>query len=186
MKLKTLLGQIYEPFGNEWVKANGYVFDSARKCELTLAGSIAIAVSRKKAIRPPGDIDFVCSSFEAARHFTGTLEEFLIKRSVYWKTLTNSKTPFCPDGCSIHIRFVAPFWLPICIMVIPEVNHWRVSGGDLIQNYEDVVEAAKLLDERDGKGRVEEEPRERVGLPIEHHEAWMDSESSEQHTYQPK
>lgn len=160
MKLKSLLGQIYEQFGHEWVKQNGFVFDTARKCELTLAGSIGLAVARKKAIRPPGDIDFVCASNEEAMHFINKLQGFLLKRSVYWRILVNSRTAFCPKGCTAHFRFVSPFWLPICVMVIGEVRHWRVSGGNLIQNFDDVVQAAKDLDERDGKGRLDEEPKE--------------------------
>lgn len=154
MKLKTLLGQIYEPFGNEWVKQNGFVFDAARTTGITLAGSIAIAVARKKAVKPPGDIDFVCSSNAEALHFLNVLQEYLLSKSVYWKVQVNSRTCFCPTGCTAHFRLTAPFWLPICIMVIGSVNHWRVSGGNLIQDFADVLESAKDLEARDGKDRT--------------------------------
>lgn len=159
MRLKTLLTSIYEPFGNHWVKSNGIVFDAARQAGLTLAGSIALSVGRKKTVRLPGDIDFVCETVSQARDFIKRLEDFLLKKSVYWKVQINSKTAFCPDGCTVHFRFTAPFWLPICIMVIPKVSYWRVTGGDQIQNFDDVVKAAKALDERDGKGRLDEEPK---------------------------
>lgn len=164
MKLKDLLSTIYESLGNHWVAQNGIVFDQARVAGLTLAGSIALAVGRKKAVRPPGDIDFVCATIGEARTFVAALENFLLKRSVYWKVQTNSRTAFCPDGCTAHVRFTAPFWLPVCVMVIGEVRHWRVEGGNLIQQFDDVVKAAKSLDERDGKGRMEDpnEPSERV------------------------
>lgn len=156
MKLKPLLASLYEPFGNEWVKQNGIIFDQARKHSLTLAGSIAIAVGRKKAIRPPGDIDFVCVDITQARAFVHGLEDFLLTRSVYWKVQTNSKTSFCPRGCTAHVRFTAPFWLPVCVMVIPEVHAWLIEGGYSIQQFNDVVAAAKELDSRDGKGRVDD------------------------------
>lgn len=197
MKLKTLLGQIYEPFGNEWVKQNGFVFDKARQTGATLAGSIALAVGRKKAVRPPGDLDFVCQSIQEARNFIHALEDFLFKRSIYWKVQINSKTAFCPDGCSVHFRFTAPFWLPICVMVIPEVRFWRVDGGNQIQQFDDVVRAAKALDDRDGKGRINvdefddiqfpdppeepyEEPRDKFGIQMESH---LDEQD---HTYSPR
>lgn len=154
MRLKTLLGSLYEPFGNEWVKKNGFVFDAANRAGLSLAGSIAIAVGRKKAIKSPGDIDYVCSSVEDARKFIADIEKFLLTKSTYWSVQTNSKTAFCPDGCSVHFRIKTAFWLPVCVMVIPEVNYWRVSGGYKIQSFDDVVEAAKLLEERDGKDRT--------------------------------
>lgn len=161
MKLKTLLGQIYEPFGNEWVKQNGIVFDVARTTGITLAGSIAIAVARKKAIKLPGDIDFVCHSDDEALHFINSLQDYLLSKSVYWKVQVNSRTCFCPTGCTAHFRLTAPFWLPICVMVIGEVRHWRAGGGNLIQDFNDVVESAKELEARDGKDRtshLEEQP----------------------------
>lgn len=154
MKLKTLLGQIYEPFGNEWVRQNGFVFDAARTSGITLAGSIAIAAARKKAVKSPGDIDFVCASNAEALHFLNALQEYLLSKSVYWKVQINSRTCFCPTGCTAHFRLTAPFWLPICIMVIVELHHWRVSGGNLIQDFSDVVESARELEERDGKDRT--------------------------------
>lgn len=154
MKLKTLLGKIYEPFGNEWVKHNGFVFDQARACGLALAGSIAIAVSRKKAIKLPGDIDFVCQNNSEAQYFINILQDYLLKKSVYWKIQVNSKTHFCPKGCTAHFRITVPFWLPICVMVIGEVKYWRIEGGNQIQQFNDVVNAAKALEERDGKDRT--------------------------------
>lgn len=167
MRLKTLLESLYEPFGNQWVRQNGFVFDTARKTGLTLAGSIALSVGRKKAVRSPGDIDFVCASVSEARHFTNLLEDYLLTKSVYWKVQINSKTCFCPKGVSAHIRFTAPFWLPICIMVIGEVRNWRTKGGNFIQKFDDVVEAARELDERDNKGRLEEDPEPRPGSTIQ-------------------
>lgn len=154
MKLTSLLSQIYEPFGNEWVKQNTFVFDVARKTGITLAGSIAIAVARKKAIKSPGDIDFVCHSPNEAQHFINTLQDYLLTKSVYWKVQINSRTDFCPKGCTAHFRFTAPFWLPICVMVIGEVQHWRITGGNFIQDFNDVVQSAKDLELRDGKDRT--------------------------------
>jgi hypothetical protein len=182
MKLKDLLAQIYEPLGNQWVKQNGIVFDQARVAGLTLAGSIALSVGRKKAVRLPGDIDFVCPTIKEARAFVAALEDFLLKRSVYWKVQTNSRTPFCPKGCPAHVRFTAPFWLPICIMVIGEVRFWRVDGGSKIQQFDDVVTAAKSLDEKDGKGRLEdvvdeEAPPEAVKAPATRPEPWDDAQA---------
>lgn len=169
LKLKTLLGQIYEPFGNEWVKKNGIVFDVARSTGITLAGSIAIAVARKKAVKPPGDIDFVCGSPNEALHFINALQDYLLGKSVYWKVQVNSRTCFCPNGCTAHFRLTAPFWIPICVMVIREVKHWRTGGGNLIQSFDDVVAAAKDLELRDGKDRtshLEEPDDDRRGSPI--------------------
>jgi hypothetical protein len=154
MKLKSLLGQIYEPFGNEWVKGSGIVFDIARNSNVSLAGSIAIAVARKKAAKAPGDIDFVAPNSEDAQKFIAALQNYLLTKSVYWKVQVNSRTHFCPKGCVAHFRMTVPFWLPICVMVIGEVSSWRVEGGNQIQSFDDVVEAAKDLQLRDGKDRT--------------------------------
>lgn len=154
MSLQTLLYEIYEPFGNEWVTKNSYVFSAAKRASLSLAGSIAISIGRKKAIKNPGDIDYVCSSVDEARKFITDLEKLLFQKSTYWSVQTNSKTAFCPEGCSAHFRIKTAFWLPICVMVIPEVHFWRVKGGHKIQSFDDVVESAKLLEERDGKDRT--------------------------------
>jgi hypothetical protein len=161
MRFNEYLQSIYATVGNEWVNRNGIVFLSATTEGLAIAGSIAVAIGRKKAIRIPGDIDLVCAEVKQAKAFIARLEDKLMQSSVYWKVQTNNRTAFCPDGCTTHFRITAPFWLPICVMVIGEVKMWRTQGGNPVQQFEDVVRAAEALDERDGRDRLtEEEPRD--------------------------
>lgn len=198
MKFREHLEEIYAPAGNEWVNRNGFVFYAAKQSDLSIAGSIAISLGRKKSIKIPGDIDFVCDNNQAALEFVDRLQNKLLSMSVYWRVQFNSKTEFCPDGCSVHIRFTAPFWLPICVMVVEKVNFWRTNGGNQIQSFNDVIKAAKELDERDGKGRVPEdleewvEPREPVHQDLYEEEPsvferlFSNTLATEDNTYKPK
>ncbi len=170
MKFTEHLNSIYSQFSPEtWVNQNSFVFYNAKKCGLALAGSIAISVGRKKAIKIPGDIDFVSPSLEKAMEFVGILQAKLFQYPSYWKVMINNRTAFCPPGCTTHIRVQTGFWLPICIMVIPtDTFHvWRTEGAQIIQKFDDVVLAAEALDERDEKGRITEEIKADKGEPIE-------------------
>jgi len=158
MKLTELLTTVYAGFNeSKWIEHNNYVFWAARKHNLALCGSIAIAIARKKAIKIPGDIDLVCGSQSQAFQFINTLQEKLLTKKTYWSTRVNSGTDFCPPGSTTHIRFNCGFWLPICVMVIPEENfkYWRSAQGTMIQDFSVVINAAKAMDERDSKGRIE-------------------------------
>lgn len=157
MKFTELLTSIY---GDKlWIERNNFVFWAARKSGLSLGGSIGIAVSRKKMVNQPNDIDFLAHNFGCAQSFIHLLERKLFQRKSYWKTMVNHGTDFCPEGVETHIRFQCFLWLPICIMVLPKgkLSSWRTSQGMQIQNFKDIVSAAKALDERDEKGRITSE-----------------------------
>jgi len=152
------LEKIYKPVGEtDWVKQNSFIFTMASINNLAIAGSIAIAVARKKAVKIPGDIDFVCDSVEQAKKFISSVENKLWDYSCYYRVLTNHKTKFCPPGCSVHFRIITPFWMPICVMVIDPAmfQWWLFCKCYNVQNFNKVVQAAKDLDARDGKKRME-------------------------------
>jgi len=155
-KLISSLEGIYSPQGDvSWVKRNSFIFTQAAVNDLAIAGSIAIAIARKKSIRQPGDIDFVCDSIERARSFIKAVEDKLLDYSCYYKVMTNHKTSFCPPSCSAHFRIITPFWMPICVMVIdPSMLRWWIHCGSYnVQDFNSVIDAAKALDERDNRGR---------------------------------
>lgn len=160
MKFTDHLKTIYIDFEPEtWVHQNSFVFHTAKKCGLAICGSIAIAVGRKKAIKKPGDIDFVASDLTAATAFVGALQAKLFQYPSFWKVMINNQTSFCPPGCVTHFRIQTGFWMPICVMVLPKdkFNIWYTEGGQIIQQFNNVIDAASELQERDGKERVTEE-----------------------------
>jgi len=171
-KLIEKISGLYSEFGcTEWVKRNSYVLTAAASSGLAIAGSLAIAICRTKASKVPADLDFVCSSKQDAKEFIDRLESKLEQGKCYWSIRTNFGTKFCPPGSLIHYRIETPFWMPVCVMVInPEsFGCWDYCQYYHVQHFGDVVRAAKALDERDKKGRVDceiEKESKSVEIPI--------------------
>lgn len=192
MKFTEFLTTVYPPDFNEdyWIENNNYVFWAAREHGLALAGSIAIAVSRKKAVKKPGDIDLVASNLIQAFQFIYTLQEKLLTYKAFWNIRVNNRTDFCPPGSTCHIRFMSPFWMNICVMVIPEENFkiWRSSQGMMIQDFNSILSAAKAMDERDGKNRIEqiEEPDKSIKVHIPIFDEFMECDSDDEPVFRPE
>lgn len=154
-KFTERLEHIYAEIGSEWVKKNEFVFAEAKTCGLALAGSIGGAVAAKKAKKIPGDIDFVCRDVGQAMRFHSRLQDKLLQYPTFWQIQINNRTKFCPDNVETHLRFHAPFWLPICVFVLKEgyFRQWFTPEAYPIQFFEDVSKAAEEMEKRDGKAR---------------------------------
>jgi len=63
------LENLYTPIDYKWVSRNSLVLNAARQSGIALGGSIAMAITRKKAVKEPGDIDFFTSDMKKAENF---------------------------------------------------------------------------------------------------------------------
>ena len=160
-KFTERLRSIYADIGNGWVEKNEFVFSEAKTCGLALAGSIGGAVASKKAKKIPGDIDFVCRNVGQAMRFHARLQDKLLQYPTFWQIQINNRTKFCPENVETHLRFHAPFWLPVCVFVLKDgrFRQWFTPEAYPVQLFEDVKREAKEMEKRDGKERrVLEEP----------------------------
>lgn len=151
---------LYGPLGDfRWIVKNAFVFEQANRCGLALGGSIGAALAlkgHKKPSRLPGDIDYVCASYGDAKAFMEALERKLMDYPEgHWRVGVNHRNKFTPPRCRTHFRFQSSFWLPICIMIIPEDKFkvWYTEDGFRVQFLEVIKETAAALNERDNKGR---------------------------------
>lgn len=164
------LHTVYIPTGDTgWIDNLRNTFEDAKLHGLALAGSVAASVAYGTATKPPKDVDFVTDSLHAALAFIQTLQVRLATNSIHWKISVNSHNDHTPPGCITHFRFWCPFWLPICVMVIPSENFkcWYSVGGQPIQIFSKVKEAGDACGERDGKKRIWQEMPEPAVLPQE-------------------
>lgn len=171
MNIQEKLESVYlETKQIEWIKGNRFVFEQAKINGLALAGSIAIALAKKRSSKLPSDIDFVCASAAEAMAFIQALEFKLMGYKSHWRVYVNHNNEYCPPGCSTHFRFQSAMWLPICIMVIPHerFKFWFCEGGARVQIFELVKKAGEDIGVIDGKDRDLSELREKVvSIPID-------------------
>jgi hypothetical protein len=155
-KLIDGLSSLYRDFDESWVLKNSLILNLTRKHKLSFGGSIAMAITRKKAIRKPGDIDLFTNSNEDALEFIGSIIKYLHnKKGSFYRIYVNNETKFTLEGVKSHYRIVGPpYWLPICIMVLKKPIRSYFYHGAKVQFFDDVVKAAKEVTEKDGKERV--------------------------------
>lgn len=151
----TGLEELYAPVGNEWVIKNSYVLNAARTSKLSIGGSIAMAITRKKAIKIPGDIDLFTDSYYEAESFINKITSYLNNRpNTYYGIMVNNETPYCLEGVSHYVHIQVPFWHKICVMVLKDSIRSFIWNRTKVQYFDDVVKAAKKVTEIDGKERV--------------------------------
>jgi hypothetical protein len=157
---------LFAPMDNKWVDANSLVINYARGSKLVLGGSIAMAVTRKKPHKVPGDLDFFTNSYADAMEFVGKIMTFLSsKKGTYGRINFNNETEYVLEGVKNHIRIEGPkYWLPICVMVLEKEVRSFIWNGIRVQYFDDVVAAAKHTTTRDNKTRVPWEPRNNVTI----------------------
>lgn len=150
------LQKIYEPFAPEWVRKNSILFNFTRKHNLALGGSIAMAITRKKSTKFPGDLDLFTNSNEDALKFVNAIVSFLSKKSgSFYRIYVNNETEWCMEGVKHHYRIVGPpYWLPICVMVLKKPIRFFVWNRHRVQYFDDVVKSAKEATAKDGKVRI--------------------------------
>ncbi len=161
-KLIKGLTEIYDPFIDDnfdWVKRNSLVLNYARRHKLVFGGSIAMAITRKKATKIPGDIDLFTNNNIDAMNFVNDIMNFLhTKKGVFYRLYVNNETQFTLEGVKSHYRIVGPpYWLPICVMVLKKPIRQFYWNAAPVQFFDDVVAAAKEVTAKDGKERVSED-----------------------------
>lgn len=155
--LIKLYGSLSETQSNNgWVIKNSLILNLARKHNLCFGGSIAMAMSRKKVIKNPGDIDLFTNSNTDALAFINSIMTYLHnKKGSFYRVYVNNETKFTMEGVKSHYRIVGPpYWLPICIMVLKKPIRSYFYHGARVQFFDDVVGAAKEVTKKDGKERV--------------------------------
>jgi hypothetical protein len=152
----TALQEIYGSVGNEWIIKNSLILKIAQQSGISLGGSIAMAITRKKAIKIPGDLDFFTDDQSKAEDFVNRITRFLNNRkNTYYNMRINNETAHCLEGVKRHYRIVVPFWLPICVIVLDKPIRQFFWHRQPVQYFDDVVEAAKKTTAIDGKERVD-------------------------------
>lgn len=160
------LENLYEPVGNQWVTQNSLVLNIARQSGIAIGGSIAMAITRKKVVKEPGDLDFFTSDMKKAEDFVKRITDWLNNRpNTYYNIRINNETTHCLEGVIRHYRLVVPFWLPICVMVLEKPIRQFWWNKQPVQFFDDVVQAAKQTTAIDGKERAYYMPK--IPNPLE-------------------
>lgn len=154
-KLTNSFISLYGSKLSTWVKPNEIVLTRARQNNLVVGGSIALAITCKRAKKEPGDIDLFTNSFRDAMNFVLALSNDLKNKKIYYQILINNHTDILLPGVSNWIKIKVPFWKDICVMVLEkEIRYFRWIQGLNVQYFDDVVASAKITSERDGKDRT--------------------------------
>ena len=146
-RLLYKLNSLYAEAGNEWVGKNSFPLTYAHMDYVALCGSIgkAVCLGRTYNDRQPNDMDFVAKSLDDAMAFHNRICKRLSEYSIYFKVTHNSKTDFCLSGCTYHIRIFSPFWLPICIFVVPNAKFWNFNNRFLVQDIDQIIKSQNEL-----------------------------------------
>lgn len=177
-KIITELKTLFAPLNNEWVQDNSLLINYARREHLVFGGSIALAISRKKPHKVPGDIDLFTNDYDSAwRFITNVLNYLSNKKGSYGKVQFNNQTKFTLEGVKNHIRLSGPpFWLPVCVMVLEEPIRQFIWNGTRVQFFDDVVKAAKKVEKIDNKIRIPWEFKPEKEQDVDH---WNEEEYNE-------
>ena len=144
-----------QTLGEHFVKQHNWLLSVAKSCEVALCGGCAAAVVSDNQHYIPIDIDFATTKANALR-FIDAINHFLIDRSVHYRIYVNSKNSFVPEPALSHFRVQCPFWLPVCLFVLPhdEFHYFRIQGGHLVQLPEEIAYAADQMTELDDRPRL--------------------------------
>lgn len=182
-----------DTLGADFVRKHDWLLQAARLNEVALCGGCAAAISKGRSDYIPADLDFVTTKANALR-LLDQINHFLIERSIHYRVYVNSHNDFVPEPAVAHFRVQTPFWLPVCLFVVPhdQFRFYRIEKGHLLQLPQDVKQAADHMTERDEKPRLANEEPEQVEIePVQdrrdddegwwiEHPAEEDPESAEQ------
>ena len=169
------LTELYNPLfvadTPNWVRKNEILLNYARKSNLVVGGSIAMAITRKKCVKIPGDLDFFTNSHDDVIKFLEAIMKYLHKKpGSHYRIFANNQTKFTLPGVLSHYRLEGPpYWLPICVMVLEQPIRFFAWHGLRVQFFDDVVAAAKDVTKRDGKERVDVKP---LNFDIKFDDGW--------------
>lgn len=158
----TKMKNIYT-LNDSFVSRHIWLLELARSCEVAICGGCAAAICKDNRSYEPADLDLVSTKANALR-FINEVNHFMLQRGVHYRVLVNSQNDFVPPPAVAHFRVLAPFWVPVCLFVLPheKFRYYRIQEGYLIQLPQDIKEAADHMTERD--------ERERIASRLERHD----------------
>jgi hypothetical protein len=150
-----------DTLGGEFVKKHRWLLDMARYCEVAICGGCAAAIVKENTEYVPGDLDLVTTKGNALR-LIDNINHFLLDHKVHYRIGVNSLNDFVPPSALAHFRIMCPFWLPVCVFVLPDdkFKYYRIKGSHLLQYAEHVKEAADEMTLIDGRFRMAGEPED--------------------------
>lgn len=159
--MKTL-----DTLGPDFLRRHEWLLAVAKMNEVALCGGCAAAVSKDRSDYVPADLDLVTTKANALR-FVDAVNHFLLDKQVHYRIYANCHNDFVPAPATGHFRIQCPFWLPVCLFIIPhdQFRFYRIQGGHLLQLPADVKQAADALTERDEKPRLANEEAPDIELP---------------------
>lgn len=148
--MKTLL-----TLGKEFNHRHFWLLKTAKECGVALCGGCAAAVTKGKTDYVPADLDFAAKRADALG-FVAAINSFMLERSAHYRIFVNSQNKFVPSAATAHFRITGPFWLPICLFVLPDEDFkcYRIKGGHFLQIYSQIKAAADELTQIDHKPRL--------------------------------
>ena len=153
-----------DTLGPDFVRRHQWLLDMAKACDVALCGGCAAAISKGREDYVPADLDLVATKGSALR-FIDNINHFLLGKNVHFRVYVNSRNDFVPFPALAHFRVQCPFWVPVCLFVLPDdgFRFYRIQGGHLLQLPQDVKQAADALTEKDEKPRLANEEVEPFG-----------------------
>lgn len=145
--------------GEAFVHKHRWLLEMARYCEVAICGGCAAAIVKENEDYIPGDLDFVTTKGNALR-LIDNINHFLLDYKVHYRIGVNSKNDFVPPSALAHFRVMCPFWLPVCVFVLPDdkFKYYRINDGYLLQYAEHVQAAADEMTLIDGRPRIASQP----------------------------
>jgi hypothetical protein len=184
MKTINTLGENFE-------KRHQFLLQIAKLNEVAICGGCAAAISKDRQDYIPADLDLVTTKANALR-FVDALNHFLLDKQVHYRIYANCHNDFVPTPATAHFRIQCPFWVPVCLFIIPhdKFRYYRIQGGHLLQLPQDVKQAADALTERDEKPRLANELAEKfennteqMDLNDDYHDVFFDQEPVESNPF---
>jgi hypothetical protein len=147
--------------GDNFVRQHDFLLQMAKFNEVAICGGCAAAISKGRTDYIPADIDLVTTKANALR-FVDAINHFLLDKQVHYRIYVNSHNDFVPTPAVGHFRIQCPFWVPVCLFIIPHnrFRFYRIQGGHLLQLPQDVKQAADALTKTDQKPRLANEEAE--------------------------
>ena len=173
-----------DTLGPQFIRKHEWLLNMAKACEVAICGGCAAAISKGLEDYVPADLDLVATKGAALR-FVDNVNHFLLSKSIHFRVYANSRNTFVPKPANAHFRIQCPFWVPVCLFVLPDdaFRFYRIQGGHLIQLPGDVKQAADNLTETDQKPRLATDLREEDMTPEDF--IWFDYDVVESEHFNP-